>query len=250
VLQRKIILFLCYVIFFFYTKRQKYFDMIRLISFFLLLFCSIGAYPQNFKLGFQASPHLTWMSSSRGDIVNKEYKPGIKYGLEADLYIAGYPRYAINTGLFVSNYSFSASYVTDTSFFIGTNTFDDEVDLTFKLNYIEIPLNIKLRSDQFYRMTFFGQFGLSNLFNISATARSSDFQFGGDQVNHGMNNRTIAFYNLCMIMGGGIEYDLGGNTSVTAGIQYSNGLTDVTKIRNLNEKTIFNSVRLLIGVMF
>ena len=51
-------------------------------------------------------------------------------------------------------------------------------------------------------------------------------------------------------MGGGVEYDVGGNTALNFGIQYSNGLTDVTNISNLEEKTVFNSVRLVIGVMF
>lgn len=224
--------------------------MIKLFVSNLLVLLCVTSYAQNFRLGFQASPHVTWMNSSKGEIINQDVKPGIKYGLEADIYLAGYPRYSLNTGLFVSNNSFIARYTVEAPFFINTTTFNDPVDLRFNLNYIEIPLNIKLRSDQFYRMTFYGQFGLSNLLNISATASSSDSQFRGESINYSIDHRTIRFYNLSMIMGGGVEYDVGGNTSLNLGIQYSNGLTDVTTISNLDEKTIFNSIRLLIGVMF
>ncbi len=224
--------------------------MIRFFATLILMTFSTLVFSQNFKLGFQASPHLTWMSSSKGVVQNNELNLGIKYGLEADLYIAGYPRYSVNTGMYVANFSFSAHYAPEAPFFIGSKTFSEPVNLLFKMNYIEVPLNIKLRSDLIYRMTFYGQFGLSNLFNISATAQSDDNQFSGDRINDGFQNRSISFYTLNMIMGGGMEYDVGGNTSITLGLQYSNGLTDVTQIRNLNEKTIFNSARLVLGVMF
>lgn len=216
----------------------------------VLVLLSISTFAQNFRLGFQASPHFTWMNSSNGNVVNQDVKPGIKYGLEADIFLAGYPRYILNTGLFVSNHTFVARYTVDEPFYINTTTFDFPVDLRYKLNYLEIPLNIKLRSDQFYRMTFYGQFGLSNMFNISASASSSDSQFSGESINKGISERTIRFYNLSMIMGGGVEYDVGGNTSLNFGLQYSNGLTDVTDISMLDEKTVFNSFRLIVGVMF
>lgn len=215
----------------------------------VLMMISTTALSQNFRLGFQASPHISWMNSTRGDIVNNETKPGVKYGLEADFYIAGYPRYALNSGLFVSNHSFSARYNLDVPFFINTATFDSLVTLHYRMNYIEVPLNIKLRSEQFYRMTFYGQFGLSNLFNISASAQSSDLQLTGDAINNGANS-SISFYHLSMLMGGGLEYDLGGSTAINIGIQYANGLTDATRLKGISEKTIFNSLRLVIGVMF
>ena len=216
----------------------------------MLLSLSTVTLAQNFRLGFQASPHYTWMSSSKGNINNSEAKLGVKYGLEADIYLAGYPRYSLNTGLFISNHSFIGDYNLDEPFFINEITFNERVDIRYKLNYVEIPVIIKLRSDQFYRMTFYGQFGLSNMINISASAESSDAQFSGDDINNGFNNNTIRPYNLCMVMGGGVEYDVGGNTALNFGIQYSNGLTDATNIKGLNEKTIFNSLRIVIGVLF
>jgi hypothetical protein len=110
----------------------------RLLTILLLLSASVWS--QNFRLGFQASPHVSWMNSTRGDILNHETKPGVKYGLEADFFIAGYPRYIINSGLFVSNHSFSARYNLDTPFFINKAAFDTLVTLHYRMNYIEVPL--------------------------------------------------------------------------------------------------------------
>jgi opacity protein-like surface antigen len=219
------------------------------ILFVLSLFISTLS-AQNFRLGFQASPHISWLNSSNGDIDNDGTKLGIRYGLDADLYIAENQRYVLNTGLFVSNHSFKAVYNTENEFFINDIPFDESTKITYKTNYIEIPLNIKLRSDIFYRMTFYGQFGLSNLFNISASATSIPNKLNDDAINDGFSNRHIRFYSLSMIMGGGVEYDVGGNTAINLGIQYSNGLTDVTKIESLDENSVFNSLRLVLGVMF
>lgn len=229
---------------------EKLKAMNRLLTLLVLIFLAQITYSQNFRLGFQASPHMSWMNSSKNNIVNHELRPGIKYGLEADLFLAGFPRYSLNTGLFVANHSFSADYRVEEDFFINQVTFSEPVVLTYQLNYLEIPLNIKLKSDQFYRFTFYGQFGLTNLINLSATASSGDERFSGDNINQGLNNRVILPYNLCMIMGGGAEYDVGGNTALHFGLQYSNGLIDVTSIKSLDEKTVFNSLRLVFGVMF
>lgn len=216
----------------------------------IILALTLSSFAQNFRLGFQASPQMSWMNSSTSGITNVELRPGIKYGLEADIFLAGLPRYILNTGLYVANHSFAAHYVTDQPFFINDVTIREPLDIYYKLNYLEIPLDIKLKSDQFYRMTFYGQFGLTNMINLSASATSDGSEFSGDNLVNGVNKRTIRPYNLCMMAGGGVEYDVGGNTALNFGLQYSNGLIDVTDISNLNEKTIFNSFRLVLGVMF
>jgi hypothetical protein len=216
---------------------------------FLLIGCvalaSTFLYGQNFRLGFQASPQLGWMKSGKSEVVNNGSRIGIDYGLVADLSFAEHPKYILNTGLLVSNQAFSSHFNYEKPFYINGYTFDNAVDIDFRMNYIQVPLDIKLKTDQFYRFTFWGQFGLTNYFNLSATANSSDNQLNDESVNSSMS-----FYYLGMLMGAGADYDLGGSTSVCFGIQYSDGLTDFTSIKNLNDKATFNSLKLVIGVMF
>jgi len=211
----------------------------------MLLFISILSPGQFIKLGFQASPQLTWMKSTNTDILNEQSRMGIKYGVEADLFLMGVPRYSLNTGLFISNNSFKARYNLANTISVGDQPLTNPVSIQYKLNYLEIPLNIKLRSDQFYRLTYYGQFGITNLFNISASAISSDAKLNGNNVSE-----SIRLYNMGMLMGGGVEYDVGGNTAINCGIQYTNYFLDASSIRNLDEKTTMNSLRLVIGVMF
>jgi len=219
--------------------------MIRTFLFLLLTTFSINLYSQGFRLGFQASPQLSWMNSDKVGISNHGVQAGLKYGLETDLFIAGSKRYCINTGLFVSNHSFSALYNLEQSFQLDQRIFDKEVTVKYKLNYLEVPINIKLKTDQFYRSTFYGQFGLTNQINLNATAVSDDNQLSNTNVN-----KNIVMYNVAMLVGAGCEYDLAGNTALNIGLQYTNGLMDITTINNLDEKTKFNSLRLILGIMF
>ncbi|MBN1925019.1 MAG: outer membrane beta-barrel protein, partial [Prolixibacteraceae bacterium] len=130
-------------------------------------------------------------------------------------------------------------------FSIGDATFQNPVEINYSLNYLEIPLVIKLRSDQFFRMTYYGQFGLTGQLNLSATAVSSDGQINGESMSG-----EIGLFNLGMLVGGGAEYDVGGHTALNFGLQYSNGLVDISTINGLDEKSWFNAIRIVIGVMF
>ena len=219
--------------------------MIKLFTSLLFIVLSVTAFSQSFRLGFQASPQVSWMTSDKTGILNYKVQPGIKYGLEADIFLAGSPRYCLNTGLFVASHSFTGQYSLTDPFVLNLSTFSNKVLIRYKLNYLEIPLIIKLKSDQFYRSTYYGQFGLSNQFNLSSTAFSSDDQLTGDNVN-----KHITMYNVAMVVGGGMEYDVAGNTSLNIGLQYTNGLVDITSINKLEEKTTFQSLRIVFGVMF
>jgi hypothetical protein len=199
----------------------------------------------NIRLGLQANPQITWLKSSNTNIGNKQAGLGIDYGLVADFHIGGHPRYCINTGVLVSNQAYTSRYNTNETFSINQKTFDQSVDIKFRMNYLQVPLNIKLKTDQFHRLTYYGQFGLSNYFNLSAVAYSSDSQLNGDNVNS-----VIRMYYLSLLMGAGVEYDLGGTTALNLGLQYSNGLTDATALKTPNDKGSMQSLRLVLSVLF
>lgn len=219
--------------------------MIRTILFGLFALLSLNLYSQGFRLGFQASPQLSWMNSDKFGISNQGVRAGLKYGLETDFFIAGSKRYCINTGLFVANHNFEANYNLEDDFTIGQSIFSKETSIKYKLTYLEIPVDIKLKTDQFYRSTFYGQFGLTNQLNLNAKAVSDDNQLSNTNIN-----KNIVMFNVAMLVGAGCEYDLAGNTALNVGLQYTNGLMDVTSINNLQESTKFNSLRLILGIMF
>lgn len=214
-----------------------------LISFFLLSFQTIKG--QNFRLGFQASPQLSWMHSSVQGVEHLKANPGIDYGLVADFYLFGLPRYSFNTGILISNQSFKTKIAAEQPFELGAATFTQPVDFTFRLNYLQVPTIIKLKTDPFYRSTFYGQFGVASFFNLSANASSSDGKLSGQNVSD-----AFRLYSIALTMGAGVEYDLGRNTALVAGINYSRMFSDATSYKNLTDKSEIHSVKLVLGIMF
>lgn len=100
------------------------------------------------------------------------------------------------------------------------------------MQYIEIPLTLKLKTNEIGYLTYFLQFGLSPGICIRSKADfTTSIQSGGvtassssDKVDvkNGINN-----INLSMIIGGGVEYTLSGSTTLLLGVQFNNGFLDV-----------------------
>jgi hypothetical protein len=113
------------------------------------------------------------------------------------------------------------------------------------MRYVEIPLAIKLKTNQFKRTSYWGQFGFSSMINISAKGDSNNGVLKRDNINDEVN-----LFNLAMIVGIGYDFDLGGQNSISTGLIFQNGLIDVTTDNVFNDKTIMNSLKLKLGIIF
>ena len=92
-------------------------------------------------------------------------------------------------------------------------------------------------------MKFYAHLGINNHMNVKATADASSGNINGENIKN-----EIQFYNMSYFIGGGMEYSLGGNTALIAGIYYTNGIWDVTK--NSDFRTTLNAVSLRLGIKF
>ncbi|MBK8415785.1 MAG: hypothetical protein IPL22_15560 [Bacteroidetes bacterium] len=55
-------------------------------------------------------------------------------------------------------------------------------------------------------------------------------------------------FNIGLLVGAGAEYNLGGKTSITAGITYNNGIIDILKEKDAQMNT--DCISLNLGVFF
>ena len=212
---------------------------------FVLLAITIWTYGQNFRLGFTVSPQMSWMSSTSVAINNNQSKVGLDFGLMADFYLTPNQKYILNTGLTVTTHSARVKYNMSDPFEFSGKTLPAQSEITYALKYLELPLTLKLRTKPVRRFTYYGQFGVAGYFNLSASAISNDGVLDGSIVSE-----EISLFNAGMHLGGGAEYDVGGNTSLLIGVQYTNGFLDITTISGMEEKTTMDNVRLVFGVMF
>src|SRR5690606_36334207 len=123
---------------------------------------------KDFQLGLQFSPTIGWI---KPDVEGVEYsgtKIGFTGGLVGDFNISD--NYAFSTGIFITNTGGKL-----------TNTYADSIFSTevkahqdIRLKFIEIPLTLKLKTNQIGYLTYFGKFGFGAGFNYDALA---DYSF-------------------------------------------------------------------------
>lgn len=189
------------------------------------------------RLGITISPLVSWMDSKNEAYESGGLQFGGRYGLFADFAMFGDQRYNFSTGLIVSNIGGKLEYP------VGSLTGDPEEWRTFtaraqySLTYLNVPFRIKLRTDQIGYSYYYGVFGAEAGYNVGSTASETvnentveDIDLGGDD-NRFRFDRVEPF-RVEMVIGGGMERIISGQTRLIVGVSYHNGLRDVLKGRD------------------
>lgn len=218
--------------------------MKRITLFSVIFILALTGWSQTrIQLSFTGSPSLNWMKTNNMAVDKEKIVAGYDFGLNGDIFFNENERYSLFTGLQILNTGGSITY--REAFEFSGKPLPAATKIRYRLRYVEIPLAIKLKTDQFHRTRYWGQFGLSSMVNIGANGDSSDGTFRKANINDEIN-----LFNLAMIVGAGFDFDLGGSNSVTAGLIFHNGLTDITTDNNFKDKTILNSLKIKLGLIF
>lgn len=207
---------------------------------------ALGASAQeSARLSFTASPTLNWMKSGLNQISKGKTIVGFDFGLNADIYFDRQERYALTTGLLVSNTGGELDYYLTPQFEFAGEILSGRTSIRYHLQYIVIPLAIKLKTSLNRRWNYWGQFGVSNYINIKAKGDSNTGVLNKTDINEEVN-----LFNMALNVGVGSLYDLGDDNFISVGLIYKNGFTDVTTNNYFKEKTTINSLMLNLGLVF
>lgn len=234
----------------------------KLIALAFIFFISANAFAQTettdrgsgeskgFRFGLQFSPHLDWTKAQDKHTTSSGVKVDFNYGLVADFSIA--LRYAVSTGINISQYSTIIRHEDTLTMFnsFPNDSFRLGTKASYKLQYIDIPLVLKLKTNEIGYVTYFGQFG----FDLSVCTKSR----GDISDNSGVRNKDdenlgpdISPFNLALNIGGGIEYSLSKSTAFITSLSFHNGFLDISDSpKDFKSKTILNAVELKVGILF
>lgn len=226
----------------------------------ILIFSSFSSFAQ-FRFGIVGTPQVTWMKSDVKEIQSEGIKLGIAYGLNLD-YAFG-ENASLTTGIFVNNSGGKLKYaLSDTteiiSFEYGSETIDTlpaGVTITYKNQYLEIPIGLKFKTNEIGMLKYYAQIGLTPMIAIGAKAESEN-TLAADKIDNEKFLKEVSMIAVGYHIGGGVEYNLSGNTSLLAGLVYTNGFTDVTrnptskKTTNIKDKSILNGISIKVGILF
>lgn len=205
--------------------------------------CSWGQ--ARMELSFTTGPSVNWMSTDNRSVRTQKAIMGYDFGIISDVFFSENEHYSLLTGLQVVNTGGTLSFRPNPSFTFNGETFSQPVDIKYNLRYLEVPFSLKLKTDQFHRVYYWGVFGLSGLVNVGANGTTNDGIFKRTNIRDEIN-----MFNLGMNVGVGFDFDLGGNNAFSAGLIFQNGLTDVTTNNYFVDKTIVNSLKIRLGLIF
>lgn len=216
-----------------------------ILSFLLLILAFAGFSQKHIRLSFTGSPSVNWMGTNNTVADREKSILGYDFGLNGDFYFSEDERYSLLTGLLITNIGGEIAYRGNSDFSFAGVTLPAVSKIKYRLRYVEIPLAIKLKTDHFQRTSYWGLFGLSTMLNIESKGTSDNGLLKKSSINE-----EIGLLNLAMNVGIGFDYDLGGSNSVSTGLIFQNGLIDVTTNNAFSDKTIINSLKLKIGLIF
>lgn len=184
----------------------------------------------NFRLGLAINPNIGWFRYN-DDKFESSSKLGFSYGLIADLGFA--KNYYFSTGLLIN--SISSSLTSPNADGAGSIKYD-----LVRLQYVDIPLTIKLKSEENDLGRFYGQFGFTTGFKVSGKQRIE-----GETKKNDIPKDDL--FRLGLQLGGGAEWRLNDNLSVLTGLSFNNGFT---RAINNEGKPKTSYVALNLGLFF
>jgi len=269
--------------------------MKKIILLTLVAICTSTAIAQTkaWKIALHVDPNVAWLKPDNNDITAGGMKLNFGYGISIDKMFTD--NYAFGTGLQIFNAGGKLSYLSQeiaTAKVNTTNTYNSiaEKSRVYKLKYLEVPLTLRLRTNEIGYITYWVQVGVGLGFNIKArsndeidhkiintgTEDSPVWTEAGDVVidNVGSEafenvdiNKEVRLFRTSLIAGGGIEYNLSGDVSLVTGVIFNNAFSNVlrgdgvalsngepsikdNKPQPFDMKAISNALSLQVGILF
>ncbi len=198
---------------------------------------------QKYRFGLQFNPNISWLKVNTSGYSASGNKFGFSYGLSFEYLMT--KNYLFSTGLTVLNTKAKLVHHL-------INIPSIELIEEFELKYVEVPILLKLRTNEIGYLTYYGQFGFMAGFKFrdnSTTEYNSTSSFGFNitPTLEPSDVNEFNFFNLSLVIGGGIEYNISGNTTLMLGVTFSNGFID-----QINKETSanLNYVALNFGIYF
>ncbi len=226
----------------------------RFFLFCLILGISHILTAQDFRFGFQASPSFGWMGTNDPKISASGTNIGLKLGLIGEMPFR--ENYGIISGIgFHFNAGGTLRHETGGNFWTKSdlsdpalNTSDqsesfkplpDGVELKYDLQYIEIPVGLKMRTQEMGYLRYFAEIPVIT-FGIATKGRGSILRTASSDVEGENIKPDVGFLNLSWGLGGGVEYSLSSTTALVLGISYQRGFIDATSNKGYKAKTLIN----------
>jgi len=182
---------------------------------------------QKISFGVHADPVISWFTSDIEAVSNEGARPGFNFGISFNSYFT--PNYSFSSGI---NIISAGGRLTGNDITVleldnygdGTATVAAGDAIVYRVQYLAVPLGLKLQTNQIGYLTFFTDLGLDPKVVIGGKADIPSLEIKGENATS-----ELKMFNLSYHIIAGIEYGVGGNTAVVLGLGFDNNFFDITK---------------------
>ncbi|MCB0763629.1 MAG: porin family protein [Flavobacteriales bacterium] len=210
------------------------------------------------RLGIKLAPNMAWVRADTKGLESDGNIIGYSFGLMTEFPFGANGNYRFATGINLNNIGgkVSQSYdVVDTSGLTSKILYNSEV----RLRYIELPVTVKLMTNEIGYMRYYGQLGLDLAANIRAKSNAETITTTNGVVRTATEEdidvkESTNVFKAGLVIGGGLEYNFSGGTSALLGVTYHSAFTNLYKKDDVigidNAKTFADYIELTLGVFF
>jgi hypothetical protein len=236
----------------------------RKIFYIIAIICLYQTANAQVKLGLRVAPQLTWSKADNKVTSTNGTRVNLAYGLMLDYSFN--ENYAIGTEFslqtFGTNLNIDQSRFTNLVDDNGTYLATDDLKYNYKLNYIQVPILLKMRTKEIGYIRYYAEFGFSAGFLTKAKA---DISMGNSFERENVNvndpddeddfriaptnyDTRASSFRAGLIFGAGIQYNIFANSLLVAGLRFDNGYSNFVKDDKL--KTNISYLALNVGILF
>ena len=240
---------------------------------------------KNFRFGLKVTPMINWMRPDVKGIEKNGSSLKFGYGLMLEFRLSKV--IAFTTGIGGDYDGGKLSFKDSASYYVFEDamitakaaatkiTANDTLKLaqyllksrTYTINYINIPITLKMKSGDIGGITYYGLFGGD--IGIRTKAKANDetssikVPAGVSYDGKGVNiTKDMGILRLNLNVSAGIEYNLSGSTSLVAGLNYRRGFFSATKAESdylikgksgsvpFKQSAPTDAIMLTVGVLF
>ena len=230
--------------------------MKKLLCTLLALACTSTAFAQ-VEIGLKLSPSLTSLRTdgpSASRFENGDTKLSLGGGLLVDYFFG--ENYAFSTGLFLTGRGGTFTYTDNGNEPSAPAPVRFEVKRKIAIQYLELPATVKLFTNEVSPGTrVYFQVGGALAVPVG-TRVNGEKRFTDPVTNEEIKaSDHVLFIDANVLAGAGVEYQLGTNTTICAGLSYHRGLVNIDSYfddeRDIKDVAIKNSeVALDLGIKF
>ncbi len=201
-----------------------------------------------FRFGLHGNTGFSWMKPDQDSLEYQGMRLSLGWGFIGEMTIAD--NFSLATGFDVSYMGGKLQKAgVDQVYPPDTNQILSIENSTYKMQFLDIPITLKMKTNEINYITYFMRVGGSFGINLSAKADREYTPIGASNslsINDVDLKDERNFFRANFLIGGGIEYSLGGTTAVLAEVSFINGLTYLIE----DNKAIGNYLAFKVGILF